>query len=223
MANQTTLAAQKREVNGTSASKRLRREGVVPAVVYGSQQRAYMIQVKENIFSDVFRKQSSENFLVNLEIEGADEKSKLAFVQDIQRNPLTGGFVHVDFRAVQDDEIISATVPVVLEGESEGVKEGGLLEHLLHSLEIQCKPADLPEGISHNVSDVGLGESVKVGELNFPEGVTTKMDDDVLVLLVAKSRAAVSEDADSADEDEATTTEEGEPAEAEKESEGGQA
>ena len=85
MAEQATLPAEKREVNGTSASKRLRRGGIVPAVVYGSKQRAYMIQVKENIFAEIFRKQSSANFLVNLEIDGDDEKSKLAFVQDIHK------------------------------------------------------------------------------------------------------------------------------------------
>ena len=195
MAKQATLPAQKRDASGTSVSKRLRREGIVPAVVYGSKQRAYMIQVKENLISDVFRKQSSESFLVNLEIEGADEKSKLAFVQDVQRNPLTGGFVHVDFRAVQDDEIIHALVPVNLIGECEGVKAGGLLEHLLHSIEIQCKPADLPERIEHDVTELDIGESVKVGELKFPDGVITKMDSDVLVTLVAMSRAAISEDA----------------------------
>ncbi|MDF1752609.1 MAG: 50S ribosomal protein L25 [Verrucomicrobiales bacterium] len=192
MAEQATLPAEKREANGTSASKRLRREGTVPAVVYGSKQRAYMIQVKESAFSEIFRKQASDNFLVNLEIEGAEEKSKLAFVQDVQRNPLTGGFVHLDFRAVLDDEIISADVPISLEGESLGVKGGGLLEHLLHSIEIQCKPGDLPEVIVHDVSDLNVGQSVKVGELKFPEGVTTKMDPDVLVGLVAKSRASIS-------------------------------
>ena len=195
MAEQATLNATKRELRGTSASKRLRREGIVPAVVYGSKQRAYMIQVKESTFADVFRKQTSENFLVNLEIEGADEKTKLAFVQDIQRNPLTGGFVHVDFRAVLDDEIISATVPIDLIGESEGVKAGGLLEQLLHSLEVQCKPADLPSHIEHDINSLEVGESVKVGELDLPEGVSTKMDSDVLVALVAKSRVSVSDDA----------------------------
>lgn len=214
MAEQATLAAKKREVNGTSASKRLRREGVVPAVVYGSKQRAYMIQVKESNFADVFRKQSSANFLVNLEIEGADEKSKLAFVQDVQRNAMTGGFVHIDFQAVSDDELISATVPIHLIGECEGVKEGGLLEHLLHSIEIQCKPGDLPRDIVHDVSELGVGESIKVGQLNLPDGVTPKMDEDVLVALVTKSRATVSEDAAGGGggegEEEADTAEEGE-------------
>ena len=210
MAEQATLPAEKRDLNGTSNSKRLRRKGIVPAVVYGSKQKAYTIQVSEATFSAVFRKQSSENFLVNLEIDGADEKSKLAFVQDIQRNPLTGGFVHVDFRAVQNDEIITASVPITLEGESEGVKAGGLLEQLLHSIEVQCKPADLPERINFDVTDIGLGESTKVGELTFPDGVITKMDSDVLVLLVAKSRASVSASASGGGGEEAAEGEGGE-------------
>ncbi len=192
MAEQATIPAVKRDEKGTSTSRRLRREGIVPAVVYGSKQRAYMIQVKEAVFAEVFRRQTSDNFLVNLQIEGANEKNKLAFVQDVQRDPLTGLFVHIDFRAVQDDEVIAATVPIVLIGESEGVKSGGLLEHLLHSLEIHCTPAHLPEIIEHDVTHLGVGESVKVGALKFPEGVTTKMDSEVLVALVAKSRATIS-------------------------------
>jgi large subunit ribosomal protein L25 len=192
MAEQATLAAEKREVKGTSSAKKLRREGVVPAVVYGSKQRPYPIQVKENAFAEVFRTHSSANFLLNLEIAGANEKTKLAFVQEIQRNPLTGGFVHIDFRAVQEDEIITAVVPVVLEGDCVGVKAGGLLEHLLHSLEIHCHPGDLPEKIVHDVTEVGLAETVKVSQLKLPKGVTTKMDGDVLVGLVAKSRASIS-------------------------------
>jgi len=192
MAAKVTLKAEKRTDGGRASAKKLRKQGIVPAVVYGSKQANYMIQVNENRFAEVFRKQTSANFLVNLEIEGAKEKTKLAFVQDVQRNPLNGGFVHVDFRAVQEDEFVTATVPVMLEGECDGVKAGGLLEHLLHTLEVHCKPSDLPERIVYNISHVGVGESVKVGQLNLPSGVTTKMDKDVLVLLVAKSRALVS-------------------------------
>ena len=91
--------------------------------------------------------------------------------------------------------MISAQVPITLVGESVGVKGGGLLEHLLHSLEIQCKPGDLPEVITHDVSNVDVGESVKVSELDFPDGVSSKMDGNVLVALVAKSRASISADA----------------------------
>ena len=88
MAKHETLQAEKRDVKGTTASKRLRRTGVVPAVIYGSNQREYMIQLNSKAFFDLARKQSSSNFLVNLEIAGANEKTKLAIVQDTQRDPL---------------------------------------------------------------------------------------------------------------------------------------
>ena len=190
MAKQETLQAEKRDTKGTTASKKLRREGNVPAVVYGSKQDAYTIQVNSKNFFDLFKRQTSENFLVNLEIEGANEKSKLAFVQDIQRDPLSGNLVHVDFRAVSEDENIRATIPVHLEGESVGVKSGGLLEHLLHSLEIECRPGDLPDHVSCDIEHLEIGDAVKVGDIEFPDGVSTSMGEDVLVALVAKQRTA---------------------------------
>ncbi len=202
MANQETLQAVKRDVKGTTASKRLRREGTVPAIVYGSKQDNYAIQVNEKEFFDILKRQSSASFLVNLEIAGAKEKNKLAFVQDIQRNALSGNLIHVDFRAVSEKENIHAVIPVSLEGESVGVKEGGLLEHLLHSLEIECLPADLPERVTCNVEDLKIGDSVKVGDIEFPDGVSAKLDDQVLVALVAKQRV-VEEEATAATTDDA--------------------
>lgn len=203
MANQETLQAEKREVKGTTASKRLRRSGIVPAVIYGSSQREYMIQLDSKQFFDIARKQASQNFIVNLEIEGAQEKTKLAIVQDIQRDPLTGKLIHVDFRAVSEDETIHATVPVVLTGEPVGVKSGGILEQLIRELEVFCRPGDLPEMISCDVSELDIGDSLKVAELPFGEGVTTKMDGEVLVALVTQTRAAVSEGSGGAEEGEA--------------------
>ncbi|MEM9282195.1 MAG: 50S ribosomal protein L25 [Verrucomicrobiota bacterium] len=192
MAKQETLQAEKREVKGTTASKRLRRDGIVPAVIYGSSQREYMIQLDSKAFFDIARKQSSQNFIVNLEIEGAKEKTKLAIVQDIQRDPLTGNLIHVDFRAVSEDETIHATVPISLHGEPAGVKSGGLLEQLLREIEVYCRPNDLPEVIENDVAGLEIGDSLKVSELNLPDGVTTKMDGEVLVALVAQTRAAAS-------------------------------
>jgi len=202
MGNQQVLQAEKRDVKGTTASKRLRREGIVPGVVYGSSQREYMIQLDSKKFFDVAKAQSSANFIVNLEIEGAEEKSKLAIVQDIQRDPLTGNLIHVDFRAVSENETINAVIPISLTGEAHGVKEGGLLEHLLHSIEVFCRPADLPERISYDVEHLEIGEPVKVSDLTFPEGVTYQMGDEVLVAIINKSRAAVSEGGGAAGEGE---------------------
>lgn len=192
MAKQATLQAEKREVKGTTASKRLRREGIVPGVIYGSSQREYMIQLDAKSFLDVARKQSSQNFIVNLEIAGADSPKKLAIVQDIQRDSITGQVVHVDFRAVSEKDTIHAVIPIALVGESKGVKNGGILEQLIHEIEVHCKPSDLPDRIENEVSALALGDSLKVGQLNLPDGVTTTMNPDVLVCLVTKTRASVS-------------------------------
>ncbi len=213
MAQQATLQAEKRDVKGTTASKRLRRGGIVPAVIYGSSQREYMIQLNSKSFFDVARKQGSQNFIVNIEIEGAEEKTKLAIVQDIQRDPLTGALIHVDFRAVSETETIHATVPIELTGEPLGVKAGGLMEQLLREIEVFCRPNDLPDSISNDVSDLDLGDNLRVSELNLPEGVITKMEGDVLVAVVALSRASISEGEDG--EEAAAEGEEGEAAAAE--------
>ena len=193
MAKQETLQADKRDVKGTTASKRLRRAGVVPAVIYGDKSEA-LIQLDGKSFTDLARKHSA-NFLVNIEISG--DKSKLAIVQDIQRTPLNGSLIHVDFRAVTENDTIHAVVPIELHGEPVGVKAGGLLEQLVHEIEIQCRPSDLPEKIINDVEGIELGHTLKVADLNLPQGVTVKMDGEVLVAIVNQTRASVSQGASS--------------------------
>jgi len=200
MAKQETLQAEKRDVKGTTASKRLRRTGVVPAVIYGSNQREYMIQLDSKSFFDLARKQASHNFLVNIEIAGANEKTKLAIVQDIQRDPLNGSLIHVDFRAVSESDTIHAAVPIELRGEPVGVKTGGLLEQLVHEIEVSCSPSNLPDAIVNNVESLKIGQSLKVSQLNLPEGVTVKLDGEVLVALITQTRASISEGTGGAEE-----------------------
>jgi large subunit ribosomal protein L25 len=210
MAKQETLQAEKRDVKGTTASKRLRRTGVVPAVIYGSNQREYMIQLDSKAFFDLARKQASHNFLVNIEIAGANEKSKLAIVQDIQRDPLNGSLIHVDFRAVSETDTIHASVPIELRGEPVGVKTGGLLEQLVHEIEVSCSPSNLPEAIVNDVESLKLGQSLKVSQLNLPKGVTVKLDGEVLVAIITQTRASISSGTGAAEEvaEEAPATDE---------------
>ena len=200
MAKQETLQAEKRDVKGTTASKRLRRMGVVPAVIYGSNQREYTIQLDSKSFFDLARKQASHNFLVNIEIAGANEKTKLAIVQDIQRDPLNGSLIHVDFRAVSESYTIHAAVPIELRGEPVGVKTGGLLEQLVHEIEVSCSPSNLPDAIVNDVESLKIGQSLKVSQLNLPEGVTVKLDGEVLVALITQTRASISEGTGGAEE-----------------------
>ena len=190
MASQETLQATKRDRAGTAVAKKLRREGIIPAIIYGADQDNYAIQLKSNDFRDLLKRSSSDNFLVNLEIAGAKEKTKLAMVQEVQTRALTGEIFHVDFHAVREDQILTAHLPIELFGEPEGVKLGGVLDHQLRTIEIQCRPADLPEKIELDVSHLELDGAVHVSDLAFPEGVETLMEEDVVIALVAVPKVA---------------------------------
>jgi len=185
MASHETLQATKREQSGTGVAKKLRRKGIIPAIIYGADQDNYAIQLKSNDFRDLLKRSNSENFLVNLEIEGAKEKSKLAMVQEVQTRALTGDIFHVDFHAVKEDQILTAQLPIELLGDAVGEKSGGVLDHQLRSIEIHCRPADLPEKIEIDVSNIDLDEAVHVSDLKFPDGVETSVDGGVVVALVA--------------------------------------
>ena len=132
MSTHVKLHAQKREAAGSGAAGRLRTQGIVPAVIYGADQDNYSIQIDSREFGTLLRGTNAENFLVDLQIEGAKEKTKLAMVQDMQQDPLSGQVTHIDFHAVNENQILSANVPLELTGEAVGVKEGGILDHQLH-------------------------------------------------------------------------------------------
>ncbi len=215
MASHETLQATKREHSGTGVAKKLRREGIIPAIIYGADQDNYAIQLKSNDFRDLLKRSTSDNFLVNLEIEGAKEKTKLAMVQEVQIRALTGDIFHVDFHAVKEDQILSAQLPIELIGDAIGVKSGGILDHQLRSIEVHCRPADLPEKIEIDVSGVELDGSLHVSDLKFTKGVETPMDGGVVVAMVAAPK--VTADVEEAAEGEAAEGEaaEGEAAEGE--------
>lgn len=212
MASHETLQATKREQAGTGVAKKLRRDGIIPAIIYGADQDNYTIQLKSNDFRDLLKRSTSDNFLVNLEIEGAKEKTKLAMVQEVQIKPLTGAVIHVDFHAVKEDQVLSAHVPIELTGEPEGVKTGGILEHQLRSIEVHCRPADLPEKFEADISHLELDEALHVSDLTFPEGVEITMDGGVVVATVAASRAAVSGGVEGEEGEEGEAAAEGEEA-----------
>ena len=192
--NQETLTATKRELSGTSNAKRLRRAGQVPAVLYGKTQDNYAIQVEAKEFENILKGHESDNFLVSLQIEGAKEKKKMAMVQDIQSDPLSKQILHVDFHAINEDDEISATLPVILNGEPEGVKAGGILEHMLREIEIQCLPADLPASFEYDISEMKVGDSILVSDITLGEGVTTDMDGGVIIAIVNEPRLATAEE-----------------------------
>ncbi|MEM7147744.1 MAG: 50S ribosomal protein L25, partial [Verrucomicrobiota bacterium] len=193
MSKNTTLQATKRDDAGSSVAKRLRRSGIVPAVVYGAQQDNYSIQLPAKAITDLLHASSTENVLVNLQIEGAKEKDKMALIQAVQHDPLTGAIIHVDFHAVKAGEKINATVPLVLTGTAAGIQMGGLMDHQLHTIDVQCLPEDLPEQLEVDVTALQIGEAAHVSDIVLPANVEVALDGDVVVALVQEIRVGKEE------------------------------
>ena len=188
MAKILDLVAQPRTVSGTGAVKRLRNSGSTPAVVYGRKVAPLNVQVDTKTFTKILQGSASDNILVSLKLENGEQ---LALVQEVQHDHLKGGITHVDFHAIAMDEEIHAEVPVEVVGEAPGLKFGGLVEAIHHTLEVRCLPKDLPEHISVDVSSLELGKAIHVGEIKFPEGVRPKLAADVVVVMCEEPKVEV--------------------------------
>lgn len=191
MAKKTSLKAAPRARSGTGRLKQMRREGWVPSVIYGKGTENINLKVDAKTFADLLAHSSSENILVNLEIEG--HGTRLAFLQSVQHDSLSGITLHADFRSIDENTAITAHIPTHLNGESVGVKAGGLIEQYVHAIEITCLPNDLPETIEVDISHLEVGASLHIGDITYPSGVRPTHAADVVVAHVGKPAAAVSE------------------------------
>ncbi len=196
MANIIDVTANPRNASGSSAVNRLRKSGSIPAVVYGHGRDNVKVQVDTRIFTKIINNSASDNILVNLQI-GDDRQ--LALVQEVQHDHIKGGIIHVDFHAVNENEDIHAGVPVELYGEAAGLKFGGLLELLVHTLEVHCLPKDLPEKIRVDVTHLKVGDAVHVSELQLPAGVSMRIDGGVIVAHVSEPKVEEATPAAAAD------------------------
>jgi large subunit ribosomal protein L25 len=190
MAQQAKLTAQRRTLVGRNAIKKIKAAGMVPGVIYGSAQEPVNLQINGRELLNVLSHASGENILVELEIlDNGQKQNALAMIQEIQHHPLEREILHVDFHAVSANETVSAEVPIETVGEAVGVKvQGGLLEHILRYLEVECLPGDLPQVIEVDVTNLDVGESLHVRELKLPPGVEAITDAEQTVVAVVEAR-----------------------------------
>lgn len=193
MAKQIKLSAQTRLTSGRSAVNKIKKQGLVPAVVYGGKDKPVNLAISAREIGNALAHATSEHFLVDLEIaDGSSKQSRLALVQEVQHDPIRGDVLHVDFHAVNANEVIHAEIPVETVGEADGVKNyGGILEINLHALEIECLPKDLPDVITIDVTALGVGDAVHVKDVKLPEGVSARADGDLTVVRVAAPKVEV--------------------------------
>lgn len=181
-----TLKASNRDVVGKKVKKH-RKEGIVPAVLYGQGEKSKNIWVKYLDFSKVYAK-AGENAIVELEIE---DKTVPALICETQHEPMSGNFTHVDFLQVNMKEEVEANIPLEFIGESAAVKaNGGVLIKTLEEVEVKCLPADLPSEFKIDISVLAtFDDQIKIGDIKVPAGVEIMDDAETVIALVERPRS----------------------------------
>jgi len=213
------LEAEKREAVGKGACRKLRREGKIPGILYGPGEKSIPLTVDGDTFTYLYRSLQGENAIFNLELSGG--KGKKTILKELQRHPFSRRIVHLDFEHISPRKRITVEVPIHLVGIPKGVKEGGgMLEHLLRQVEIECLPTDIPEHIEIDVAGLDIGDSIHLGDLEIPNAqILTATERSVATVLpptVYKEAKPVEEKPEGLEEQPEEEAPEGEDKEGEK-------
>lgn len=207
-----TLEAQRGRAIGSRPTGRLRASGRIPGVIYGHGTDPVPVSVDARELRHALTTDAGLNQLLALEVDGTRH---LTLARELQRHPVRNTVTHVDFLIVRRDEVISADVPITLVGEAKAVEvERGVVSQSLTSLTVHATPAAIPNSFEIDISEMAIGDSVRVGDLRLPQGVTTEVDPEEAIV-VASASAVAAEVAEEEAEAEAEAMEAAEAAEGE--------
>jgi large subunit ribosomal protein L25 len=193
------LKAFPRNQTGRGGAKKVRAGGRIPAVIYGTKNPPQNLEVNQKELENLMHHSVSENLLVDLTVDQDAKPLRLALLQEVQHNPISGKVVHVDLHEVDANEPVTISIPIETEGEPIGVKTGGgVLEHVVFKIRVRALPKNLPEFISVDVSHLEVGKSVHLGDLKAPEGVEILGDRAISVIAVSLPKTEAEEAAETA-------------------------
>ncbi|MDP3804876.1 MAG: 50S ribosomal protein L25 [Candidatus Omnitrophota bacterium] len=180
------LKAAVRSATGKKVAKDLRAKGIIPANVYKAGKGALSLQVSMEAFNEVLHTKAGENVIITLNISGeGSPKDKTVLIKEIQRQPVRDTILHVDFNEISLTETLKVNVPLVSRGEAVGVKiDGGVLEHVIRELQIECLPTAIPEKIEADVSSLKIGDAIHVKDVKIPEGIKVLNDPELIAMIV---------------------------------------
>ncbi len=189
-----TLQAEKRDGRGKNEARRLRASGRIPAVVYGADKgKAVEIAVDPKVLLRILHSESGVNTLIGLQLDGSDSR---VLVKEYQLDPVAHRLLHADFYQVAMDKMLTVTVPVLLKGEAKGVKQqGGVVDFVHREIEIEVLPGDIPENITVDVTELMLGQGVRVRDVMGSDDAGTAVkwkatsDPDMMLVHVVAPRA----------------------------------
>jgi large subunit ribosomal protein L25 len=206
------LKVSKRKITGKGPARQLRRQGLIPAVLYGPKTETILLTVSDFELENIYKQSQSEHVLLNLVIENGGTKKKTAMIKEAQTSPVSNTFLHVDFFEISLDEKVVVKVPVDVIGKSKGIERGGLLQVVRHQLEVSCLPTDIPPAIKIDISELDIGDSVHIEEVVVSDKVDLLFDTNYTVLTVV---APTVEEEEIVEEEELEEGEEAEAAEKE--------
>ncbi|MDH7513231.1 MAG: 50S ribosomal protein L25 [Clostridiales bacterium] len=182
-----TIKAEKREAFGKNASRRLRKQGLVPAILYGEGRVGVpLILGKKDVFM-ILKSESGENTIFKVAF---DSKTQDAMIKELQTDSSTDEILHVDLIQISMDKAIRVEVPFLLQGEPIGVKtEGGFVDFMTREVEIECLPRDIPEQIKVDISQLHLHQFLKIADIRPPEGVKFISDPAAVIVLISVPHA----------------------------------
>jgi large subunit ribosomal protein L25 len=185
----TEMTAQPRQGNGKGAARSVRREGLVPVVLYGQKITPLSLSVNPKELQSAFS--AGANTLITLKVPG-DGASKVVMIKDYQVDPVRRTMLHADLYEIRMDQELALEVPIHLTGKSEGVKAGGILEQIHRSISVLCFPDRIPDAIEVDVTPLTVGQSVHAGDLKLPEGVKlrTPAGDTIVTVVAPQAEAA---------------------------------
>jgi large subunit ribosomal protein L25 len=188
---EVALTAEVGRPTGSRATRRLRRDGLIPGIVYGHGTAPVAVAVGAKELRTALSGESGSNTLLSLQ---AGDQTFLTLAREMQRHPVRGTVTHVDFQIVRRDEVISADVPVTLVGEALEVQHGdGLVEQQLFALPVRARPADIPTAIEVDVSELTIGAAIRVADLRLPAGVESDLDPEAAIVVGQPPRVEVVE------------------------------
>ncbi len=162
---EVVLKVRPREKRGKEYAKKLRKNGFIPAVVYGPETPSVPLEIETHSFSALLRGGLAENILITLTMGDQKDGGRKVLIREIQRDPVKGNVLHVDFHEISLTKKLTIQVPIHLVGTPEGVKDGGILQHVLRELEIECLPTAIPEKIEVDVGNLKIGDSIHVADV----------------------------------------------------------
>ena len=184
--SEINISSKKRTLSSNGAVNQMRKDGFVPGIYYAKGVEPIPISIPENSLKTLVY--TTEAHIVNLKID--ETETKKTILKSVQFDPVTDKIVHFDFLGISLDQEIEIEVPISLEGQSKGIKDGGLIQHSLHKLHVSCLPSDIPENVTLDITNLDIGDSIHVKDLNL-EKVKILNNEDVIIVSIVLPRAVV--------------------------------